>query len=76
MTVPGHLIGDENTPIFSRRDIEELLFEVQNRIESSQAFAQGAEFRYGIEHTEVAFYCGAETLGWEIASLIERVLEI
>jgi hypothetical protein len=68
------LFCDGSIPLYTRDEIEAVLTEMAERVESAASFAEGAEFRYGVQHTEVAFYSGAETLGYELLMLAERRL--
>lgn len=65
---------DPTVPIFSRADIQVVIDEIEKKIEAAKSFSEGAEFRYGADHTETAYYCGAESTGWEYLNLIEGVL--
>lgn len=65
---------DGSVPVFSRDEVAAILHEVEDRIVSARAFAEGAEYRYGVNHTEVAYYCGAEAIAIEVAMIIAQRL--
>lgn len=70
------LFSDPTVPIFSYEEVAGLLYEVEERIISARSHAEGAEFRYGVDHTEVAYYCGAEALAIEISMIFKRNLGV
>lgn len=65
---------DPTVPIFSREDIQVIIDEIEKKIEAAKSFSEGAEFRYGVRHTETAYYCGAEATGWEYLHMIVSIL--